>query len=503
MADPTIVTVVIAGLMVLAILFILAVFAKLYRKVGPHEALIVYGFRGTRVVQGSGTVVFPMVENCRGLSLELMSFDVAPKQDLYTRQGVAVTVEAVAQIKVKSDRESILTAAEQFLTKPPEEREGLIRLVMEGHLRGIIGQLTVEEIVKQPEMVGERMRSTCADDMNKMGLEVISFTIKEVRDKNEYITNMGRPDIARIKRDADVASAEADRDTAIKRALAAREAAVAKAQADQERVLAETLSQAKQAEAQRDLEVKKAEYLQAVKAQQAQADKAYEIQTNVMQQKVRAEEVTIHQIEKEHEVKVQEAEIQRRDRELTATVLKQAEFERKRIETLAEAEKLRLVTEAEGRAAAIRAQGEAEAEIIFKKGEAEAKAMNTKAEAYQEFNQAAIVDKLITGLPEVVRALASPLANVDKITIVSTGNGDAAGMNKITGDITKMVAQVPALFETLSGMPLGELLGKVRLIDDKASKPTGDKGNSKERHSENADRDAMGREKIRPADELR
>jgi len=502
MADPTVVTIVIAGLMVLAILFILAMFAKLYRKVGPHEALIVYGFRGTRVVQGSGTVVFPMVENCRGLSLELMSFDVAPKQDLYTRQGVAVTVEAVAQIKVKSDRESILTAAEQFLTKPSEEREGLIRLVMEGHLRGIIGQLTVEEIVKQPEMVGERMRSTCADDMNKMGLEVISFTIKEVRDKNEYITNMGRPDIARIKRDADVASAEADRDTAIKRALAAREAAVAKAQADQERVLAETLSQAKQAEAQRDLEVKKAEYLQAVKAQQAQADKAYEIQTNVMQQKVRAEEVTIHQIEKEHEVKVQEAEIQRRDRELTATVLKQAEFERKRIETLAEAEKLRLVTEAEGRAAAIRAQGEAEAEIIFKKGEAEAKAMNTKAEAYQEFNQAAIFDKLITGLPDVVRALASPLANVDKITIVSTGNGDAAGMNKITGDITKMAAQVPALFETLSGMPLGELLGKVRLIDDKTPKPAGDNGNSKgRRRSENADRDAVGREKA--ADERR
>jgi len=427
------------------------------------------------VVQGSGTVVFPMVENCRGLSLELMSFDVAPKQDLYTRQGVAVTVEAVAQIKVKSDRESILTAAEQFLTKPPEEREGLIRLVMEGHLRGIIGQLTVEEIVKQPEMVGERMRSTCADDMNKMGLEVISFTIKEVRDKNEYITNMGRPDIARIKRDADVASAEADRDTAIKRAVAARESAVAKALADQERVLAETLSQAKQAEAQRDLEVKKAEYLQTVKAQQATADKAYEIQTNIMQQQVRAEEVTIHQVEKEHEVKVQEAEIQRRDRELTATVLKQAEFERKRIETLAEAEKLRLITEAEGHASAIRAQGEAEAEIIFKKGEAEAKAMNVKAEAYQEYNQAAVIDKLITGLPEMVKALAAPLANVDKITIVSTGNGDAAGLNKITGDITKMAAQVPALFETLSGMPLHELFAKVRLIGDKMPKPD-DKG---------------------------
>jgi len=462
---------VIAALMILVLIFLMMMFARLFRKAGPHEAIIVYGFRGTRVVQGSGTVIFPMVESARGLSLELMSFDVAPKQDLYTRQGVAVTVEAVAQIKVKSDRESILTAAEQFLTKAPEEREGLIRLVMEGHLRGIIGQLTVEEIVKQPEMVGERMRGTCADDMNKMGLEVISFTIKEVRDKNEYITNMGRPDIARIKRDADVAAAEAERDTAIKRAEASRESAIAKANADQARVLAETLSQAKQAESQRDLEVKKAEYLEMVKKQQAQADKTYEIQTNVMQQRVRAEEVTIHQVEKEHEVLVQEAEIKRREYELMATVMKAAEYERRRIETLAEAEKNRMVMEAEGRAASIRAQGEAEAEIIFKKGEAEAKAMNVKAEAYQEFNQAAILDKLITGLPEVVKALAAPLSNVDKITVVSTGNGTSAGLHKITGDITEMAAQVPALFESLSGMPLSEFFGKVRTIGDKSAKP--------------------------------
>src|ERR1041385_3512265 len=253
---------VIAGLAVLAILFLMATFARLYRKAGPHEALVVYGFRGTRIIKGQGAVILPMVESVRGLSLELMSFDVAPQQDLYTRQGVAVTVEAVAQIKVKSDVESVKTAAEQFLTKPPAQREGLIRLVMEGHLRGIIGQLAVEEIVKQPEMVADRMRSTCADDMNKMGLEVISFTLKEVRDKNEYITNMGRPDIARIKRDAEVAAAEADRDIAIKRAESQRAAAVAKAQADQERVAAETASLAKQAEATRDLDLKKAAFLE-------------------------------------------------------------------------------------------------------------------------------------------------------------------------------------------------------------------------------------------------
>jgi flotillin len=464
---------VIAGLAVLALLFLMSFLARLYRKAGPHEALVVYGFRGTRVVKGHGTIIFPMVENCRDLSLELMSFDVAPQQDLYTRQGVAVTVEAVAQIKVKSDTESILTASEQFLTKSDEERQGLIRLVMEGHLRGIIGQLAVEEIVEQPEMVGDRMRSTCADDMTKMGLEVISFTIKEVKDKNEYISNMGKPDVARIKRDADVATAEAERDTAIRRALATREAAVARAQADQERVLAETLSLAKQAEAQRDLEVKKAQYVEVTKRQQAQADKAYDIQTNIMQQQVVAEQVKVQQIEKEQQVKVQEAEINRREKELIATVLKQAEIERQRIETLAAAEKQRLIAEAEGHASSIRAQGEAEAEIIFKKGEAEAKAMNVKAEAYQEYNQAAVVDKLFTNMPEVVRALASPLANVDKITIVSTGNGDTAGMSKITGDITKMAAQVPALFETLSGMPLSELLGKVRQIGDKSVKPDG------------------------------
>ena len=462
---------IIAWTAVAAVVLLISVFARLYRKAGPNEVLVVYGFRGTRVVKGHGTVIFPMVETYRELSLELMSFDVAPQQDLYTRQGVAVTVEAVAQIKVKSDPESILTASEQFLTKAPQDREALIRLVMEGHLRGIIGQLAVEEIVKQPEMVADRMRSTCADDMNKMGLEVISFTIKEVRDKNEYIANMGRPDIARIKRDADVATAEAERDTAIRRAIALRESAIAKAQADQERVAAETASQARQAEAQRDLEVKRATYTEMVKRQQAQADKAYEIQTNVMQQQVTAEAVKVQQVEKEQQVKVQEAEILRREKELIATVLKPAEIERQRIETLADAEKQRLTVEAEGHASAIRAQGEAEAEIIFKKGDAEARAMNVKAEAYQEYNQAAVVDKLFTNMPEIVKALASPLANVDRITVVSTGDGNSAGMHKITGDIAQMAAQVPALFEALSGMKMSELLGKVRTLGDKTNRP--------------------------------
>ncbi len=455
---------VIVGLAVVATLILLALMAKMFRKAGPNEAVIVYGFRGPRIIRGHGAIIFPVVENARQLSLELMSFDVAPKQDLYTKQGVAVTVEAVAQIKVRSDNESIFTAAEQFLTKTPPEREGLIRLVMEGHLRGIIGQLTVEQIVKEPEMVADRMRSTCAADVSKMGLEVISFTIKEVRDQNEYITNMGRPDIARIRRDAEIAAAEAERDTAIRRAIALREAAVAKAAADQERVLAQTASLAKQAQAQRDLDIQKAQFTEQSRKQEAQADKAYEIQTNVMQQQVIAEQVKIQQIEKEQQIKVQEAEIVRHEKELIATVLKEAEIERQRIENIAAAERSRLTIEAEGRASSIRTQGEAEASIIFQKGEAEAKAMNVKAAAYQEWTQAAVVDRLIGSMAEVVRAMSEPLSKVDKITIVSTGGDDNIGANKLTGEMTKIAAQVPALFEALSGMNLKDLMGNVKAM---------------------------------------
>ena len=479
------VIVIIIGLIVVATLALIISVGRMFRKAAPNQAIIVYGFRKPRVIKSGAAVIFPVVENYRELTLELMSFDVAPQQDLYTKQGVAVTVEAVAQIKVRSDEESILTAAEQFLSKTSDQRESLIRLVMEGHLRGIIGQLTVEQIVKEPEMVAERMRATCMDDMSKMGLEVISFTIREVRDKNEYITNMGRPDVARIRRDAEIASAEAERDTAIRRANALREAAIAKAASDQDRVIAETASLGKQAEAQRDLDIQKAQYTEQSRRQEAQADKAYELQTNVMQQQVVAEQVKVLQIEKEQQIKVQQAEILRHEAELTSTVLKGSEVEARRIQNIAAAEKARITIEAEGRAAATRAageaqaaitrlQGEADADIIFQKGSAEAKAMNVKAEAYQEWSQAAVVDKLITNMADVVRAMAEPLANIDTITIVSTGSEGDTGASKITGDMTKIAAQVPALFEALSGMKMSDLMENVKAMKPRETKTMND-----------------------------
>lgn len=483
--------VIVFGLAIATVL-IVGLIATMFRKVGPNQALIVYGFGGTKVVIGNGKVVIPMVQQARELSLELMSFDVAPTQSLYTSQGVAVNVEAVSQIKVKSDEVSIKTAAEQFLNKPQPEREALIRLVMEGHLRGIVGQLTVEQIVKEPEMVADRMRSNVAEDVAKMGLEVISFTIREVRDENDYITNMGRPDVASIKRAAEIATAEADRDITIRRAQAMREAKIAEAVAEQEKVIAETASQTRQAEAIRDLEVKRAEYDATVKAQQAQADKAYEIQANVQQQRVIEEQVRIEQVKKQGEVAVQEAEILRREKELIATVLRAAEIERQRIETLAEADRQRQVLHATGQAESarlqgqaqadvIRLQGTAEAEIIAAKGKAEANAMQVRAGAFQEYNQAAIIDKLLTGMPEVVRALAEPLTKVDRITVVSTGdgsNGQGAGVNRITSDMATMIAQVPAIFEALSGVKVGDLMKQVPQIgqgqDGKSKNGTAD-----------------------------
>src|SRR6266702_261972 len=406
--DPLILLVIGVAALVAVVFILIQTWGRLLRKVGPNQALIVYGAvpGGTKVITGGSKFVVPLYQRAQEFSLELMSFDVAPAQDLYTSQGVAVNVEAVTQIKVRSDEESVKTAAEQFLSKRQDERENLIRLVMEGHLRGIVGQLTVEELVKDPENVGAKMLKTVTPDMEKMGLEVISFTIKDVRDKNEYISNMGRPQIAQIRKQADIA------------------AALAQSAADQERVKAETESLALQAESQRNLSLKKAAFDAEVKKQQATADKTYDIQANLMQQQVVTESVKVTEVEKNAQIKVQQAEIQRRELELQATIQKAAEAERRRVETVAGAERQRIFLEAQGQADAakargigdaeaarakglaeaevVRAKGLAEAEVIRAKGEAEADAMKVKAAAFHEYNQAAVLDKLLTGMPEIV-----------------------------------------------------------------------------------------------------
>lgn len=483
--------IIVAAAAVVVLLALIGGMASIYKQVPPNKALIVYGWGGTHIVTGGGRLVIPVFQGSQQLSLELMSFDVAPEQDLYTSQGVAVNVEAVTQIKVRNDLESIRTSAEQFLNKTAQEREDLIKLVMEGHLRGIVGQLTVEDIVKKPEEVASLVLKNVSEDLSKMGLSIISFTIKKVTDEQEYIKNMGRPDVARIKLAAEVVEAEAARDIAGKKAEAMRQAAEAQASADQARVFAQAASETKQAEAVRDLNLKRAEYDREVNQMKAVAEKAYEISSNQAEQQAVSEKVKIAQVEKTELIRLQELEVQRRELELQATMIKQSDAEKRRIEIMADAEAGRQVREAQGRAEAAKAEGEAsrlkgqaeadvamakgtaeaeiarargqaEADVVAAKGAAEASAMQQRADAYANYNQAAILDRVLASLPEMAQAFADSLAKVDKITIVSTGDGKGGGgASALTGEVAKMIAQVPTVVESLTGIDVADLIRRV------------------------------------------
>lgn len=487
-----------AGVLIVALLagFLLIAFVvgSLYRKVGPNRALIVYGRGGTKVVVGGGALILPLFQKAEEFDLELMSFDVAPSFLLYTNQGIPLKVEAITQLKVENEGEKIKRAANQFLSRSEDDRELMVRQVMEGHLRGIVGQLTVEQLVKDPELVSARMRETVAADLDKLGLEVVSFTLKDVVDDSGYIQNMSRPEIARNKQVAEIAEAEAMRNVAVREAETLRESAQARAHADEQRVLAETLSKGAQAEAQRDLEVKEATYLTAIAIRKAQADRAYEIESSVAQQKLVEETTKVRLVEKLQEVKVQEAEGHRRAAELLATVQRQAEAERERIRILAEAERqramieaegaakaivLRLQSEAEGKACAIRlladaeaagiaARGEAEAgarrlmglaeaETIRARGVAEAESLHLRVTALNEQNQAAILDTALAALPEIAGKLFEAYGKIGNVTYIATGQGEGV-TGRIAQDVAGMVPMLSAVLESTTGIKLRELI---------------------------------------------
>jgi len=454
-------------LAVVGLLLVVTVLARMFQKVGPDEALVVFGMGGSNVITGGGRVVWPLVQTSKRLSLALMSFDIAPQNDLYTNQGVAVTVEAVSQIKIRDDSDSIKTASIQFLNKAADEREAMIKQVMEGHLRGIVGTLTVEEIVKDPEMVQSRMLATCQLDLSKMGLEVRSFTIKNVKDANGYIENMGKPEIARVLKEALIAQAIAEKETETTKAGANRDSAIAKTNAEQARVTAEAASQSQQAENVKDLNLKKAKYDTEVETARADKENAYNLRTAELKQNLTEQEWKIKEIERQGQVHVANAEIERKQKELEASIIKPAE---------AQARAVKLENEA--KAEATRAVGNSEAEIIRAKGKAEADTILAKAQAFSNYSQAAILDKLLSGLPELAKAIATPLQNVDKITVISTG-GENSGMQKVTRDITDMMAQMPEVIEQLTGVNIGNLINSLK-VPNSNENIIGTSGNDKE-----------------------
>ena len=469
--------------------FLLAVmvWASRYTKVGPNQVLIVSGRRmrtvsadgrgamvGFRIVKGGGSFIWPVVERVDLLSLEIMTIDVKTPE-VYTVQGVPIMVDGIAQVKVRGDDVSIRTAAEQFLSKRTEEIMNVALQTLEGHLRAILGTMTVEDIYKNRETFAARVQEVAATDMANMGLSIVSFTIRDIRDKQGYLDALGKPRTAQVKRDAVIGQAEADRDAMIKSAEAERSGKTAKFQAD-----------TGIAEANRDYQMKLADYQASVNQKKAEADLAYDLQKFKTNQLVKREDVQVQVVEKEALIAVQEQEIHRRKKELEATIQKPAEAERERVRTIAEAEKYRLETEAAGHASAVKAKGFAEAdvvrarglaeaeaqkarglaeaEVIRAQGDATAEAMRKKAEAWREYGEAAIVQTIAELLPQLAKNIAEPLSRIDRMVVVSSGGGDGhrgAGASRITQDVADIVAQLPPVVEGLTGVDLQEMIARL------------------------------------------
>src|SRR5512141_1134468 len=363
------------GIVVVVVIFA-AIWASRYVKVGPNEVLVVSGrkhrytdpdgslqIRGFRVRKGGGTFVIPVIEKVDKLSLELLTIDVEQQQDVYTSKGVPVRVDGVAQIKVKGDDVSINTAAEQFLSKSTDEIKGVAMQTLEGHLRAILGTMTVEEIYQNRDAFASKVQEVAAGDMANMGLGIVSFTIRDIRDTQGYLDALGKPRIAQVKRDAVIAQAEADRDAMIRSSQAQQAGQEAKFQAD-----------TKIAEANRDYQTNLAQYQAAVNQRKAEADLAYDLQRYKTGQLVKAEEVQVTIIEKQKQIELQQQEIQRKQKELEANVQKPADAERYRVETIANATKFQLEMEATGAANAAKAKGLANADVVKATGLAEADA---------------------------------------------------------------------------------------------------------------------------------
>lgn len=473
----------IAGILIV-VFVLLIVWASRYTKVGPNEVLIVSGrqhrvtsldghasIRGFRVVKGGGTFIIPVVEKADILSLELLTIDVQTPE-VYTSKGVPVKVDGVAQIKVKGDDVSIATAAEQFLSKGTDDIKNIAMQTLEGHLRAILGTMTVEEIYQNRDAFASKVQEVAAGDMANMGLTIVSFTIRDIRDTQGYLDALGKPRIAQVKRDAQIAQAEADRDAAIRTAQASQAGQEAKFAAD-----------TKIAESKRDYEVKLADYNASVNQKKAESELAYDLQKFKTNQLVKAEEVQVSIIEKQKQIELQQQEILRKQRELEATVQRPADAERYKLETLATARKFQLETEAAGAAAATKATGFAQADVVKATGTAEAdankarglaeasvieaqgvataEAMRKKADSFKEYNQAAIIELIVRALPEIAGQISAPLAKTEKMVIINGGSGPGGGASKLTGDVTTILSQLPPVLEALTGVKLEKLMEQV------------------------------------------
>jgi len=459
-------------IVVVIVLLAIAFWAR-YKTVGSDEAMVVTGSllgrkhtvvdengRKLKIVRGGGAFIIPIFQKANYISLLSLKLDVSTPE-VYTEQGVPVMTDGVAIIKVGGSVEDIATAAEQFMGKPKESLQAEAQEVLEGHLRAILGSMTVEEIYRNRDKFAQEVQSVAARDLKKMGLQIVSFTIKDVRDKHGYLDALGKPRIAAVKRDAEIAEAEAMRDARIQ-----------KAKAEEEGMKAELLRDTNIAEATKEKELKVAAFKKEQDMAKAEADQAYAIQEARAKQLVVEEQMRVDLVRKEREIDIEEKEILRREKQYDAEVKKKADADRYAVEQAALAEKTRRMLEAEAKqyqieaeakalaeqkrleglavAEAEKAKGTAEAEVIRLRGLAEAEAKEKLAEAFDKFGQAAVLDILAKMLPELAGKVAEPIRSVDKITVVDAGGGD--GASRLSNYVTKVMASAPEMLKDVAGI---------------------------------------------------
>lgn len=460
LSGTTMMIVIIVAVIFLLLLGVLAT----WRKVSQDKALVVTGLK-KRVISGGGGIVIPLLERTDIISLENMKIEVKTAGAL-TEQGVDIVADGVAVLKVKSDKESILAAVEQFNTgsekRTIEVIEDIAKDVLEGKLREIISKLTVEEIYKDREKFASQVQEVAAVDLADMGLEIKAFTIRDISDDNGYLQALGKKRIAEVKKDADIAQAES-----------AREAKIRISEANRLGEEAKLVAETQISEANKTKELKVQAYRKEQETAKAVADLAYEIEANKVKKEVTETQMMVEILKKQKEIELAEQEALRKEKELDATVVKQANAEKYKREKTADADKYTEIQDAQARSEAIRLEGQARADarrlegmadvdVIREKGKAEAEAMMKKAEAFKQYNDAAVTQMIIEKLPEIAKAVAEPLSKTEKIVIVDSGSGDGNGRGaaKVSGYITDIISSLPATVEALTGVDLMGTLKK-------------------------------------------
>lgn len=463
---------------VVLIVFALAFWAR-YKTVGPDEAMIVTGsFLGKRnvlvdesgrrikIVRGGGAFILPIFQGAEFLSLLSHKLDVSTPE-VYTEQGVPVMADGVAIIKIGGSVEDIATAAEQYMGKPTEDLRSEAQEVLEGHLRAILGMMTVEEVYRNRDKFAQEVQGVAAKDLRKMGLQIVSFTIKDLRDKHGYLDALGKPRIASVKRDADIAEAQAVRDARIQ-----------KANAEEQGQKAEVLRDTNIAEATKEKELKVASFKKDQDMAKAEADQAYFIQEARSKQIAVEEQMRVELVKKDRSIDLEEKEILRREKQYDAEVKKKADADRYSVEQAAEADKAKRFREADAQqyrieaeakamaeqkrlqglaeADAERAKGTAEADVIRARGLAEAEAKEKLAEAFSKYGEAAILDIIVRMLPELAGRIADPISSIDKLSVVDTGNGEGAA--RVSNYVTSLMATAPEMLKNVSGIDVEQLV---------------------------------------------